>query len=108
MHAYLPQRSVNRQRAFIGAVAAWSISTAWFVFLFQSAPLQWPLAALVVAAAIGALGSSGVVVEVRRSLVPGVAGWTDQVHLRWVIFWAVVFFIVKFTGISLAAKAHVG
>jgi hypothetical protein len=50
--------------------------------------------------ALGALGSSAVVVEVRRSLMR--QGWTDQVHFRWILFWAVVLFVLQFTGINQA------
>ena len=105
MQALLSPPSLQRKRLFNCAVAAWLFSTAWFVLLFHPTPSQWPTAALITATALGALGSAGVVVEVRRSLVPCAVAWTDQVHFRWVLVWAAVFFVVQFTGISIALAA---
>ena len=105
MQALHSPPSLNRKRLLNCAVAAWLFSTAWFVLLFHPSPSQWPAAALVMATALGALGSSGVVVEVRRSLVPSAVAWTDQVHFRWVLVWAAVFFAVQFTGIAIALAA---
>jgi hypothetical protein len=102
MQAYGRQPSRNRQCAFIAGIGSWAISTVWLVASFDSSPLQPPLAALVGITALGALGSSAVIVEVRRSLMRHVATWTEQAHFRWVLFWAVVLFVLQFTGIDQA------
>jgi hypothetical protein len=105
MQALLSPPSLHRRRLFNCALAAWVCSTAWLLLLFHPAPSQWPTAALVMATALGALGSAGVILELRRSLVPSAASWTDQAHLRWVLLWAAVFFVVQYTGIAIALAA---
>ena len=97
---------VNRKNLFFGGLAAWTLSTAWLFLFFQHAPHQWPLDAVILATAAGAFGSSAAILELRRAVSSDGAAWTDEVHMRWVGIWAVVFFVVQFIGISLALKAH--
>lgn len=104
MEALLSSPSPNRRRLFTLAIAAWAFFAAWFIVLFQPTPAQWPLAALITATGLGALGTAAVVVEVRRTLAPGASAWTDEVHRRRVAFWAAVLFVIKLTGISLAIQ----
>ena len=104
MHELLSPPSPHRRRLFAFGLAAWTFWTAWFVVLFQPTPSQWPVAALVMATALGAFASSAVVIEVRRALAPCVA-WSDRIHFRWVLALAAVLFVVKLTGISLAVSA---
>jgi hypothetical protein len=86
-----------RQCAFIAGVASWAISAAWLLALLDSSPSQWPGTALAGIAAISALGSSAVLVEVRRSLTGDV-----QAHFRSVLLWAVALFLLQLTGIQQA------
>ena len=98
--------NLTRKRLFLGGLAAWTLSTAWFLLLFHAAPSQWPAAAVVLATALGAFGSATAILELRRARVPSGAAWTDQEHLRWVALWASVFFVIQFTGLSIALRAH--
>jgi hypothetical protein len=107
MHLQLPESSSIRKRAFVAAIAAWTLSTAWFAALLHSPLSHWHAGDVFLAAALGALGSAGVLVEVRRSLVPG-AAWTDQAQLRWVLFWAAMLFVVQYSGILIAVQSHAG
>jgi hypothetical protein len=91
------QPSRSRQCAFIAGVGLWAISAAWLLALFDSSHSQLPIAALAGIAAVSALGSSAVLVEIRRSLMGHV-----QAHVRSVLFWAVVLFVLQLTGIHQA------
>src|SRR2546423_12064326 len=95
------QRSRSRQCAFMAGIGSWAISTAWLVACDPST-LQRPVGALVGITALAALGSSAVIVEVRRSLSAHVATCTEEAHFRWVLLWAVVLFVLQFTGVQQA------
>ena len=95
-----------RRHLFVGGLTAWTLSTTWFFVLFHAAPSQWPVASVILAAALGAFGSAAALLELRRALVPSGASWSDQEHLRWVLFWASIVFVIQFTGIAIAVKGH--
>ncbi|HKQ28093.1 MAG TPA: hypothetical protein VJT77_05795 [Burkholderiales bacterium] len=84
--------------ALIAGVGSWALSTAWLLSLFDSSPSPWPVAALAGIAAVSALGSSLVLVEVRRSF----QARPVETHIGSVLVWAVVLFVVQLTGIHQA------
>jgi hypothetical protein len=85
----------------MAGIGSWAISTAWLVACDSSA-LQRPVGPLIGITALAALGSSAVILEVRRSLSANVAICTDEAHFRWVLVWAVVLFVLQFTGVHQA------
>jgi hypothetical protein len=94
---YVRQPSRVRQCAFLAGIGLWAISTAWLLALFDSSHSQFPVAALAGIAAVSALGSSAVLVEIRRSLTGHV-----EAHVRSILFWAIVLFVLQLTGIHQA------
>jgi hypothetical protein len=107
MQADVPSQTPMRRRAYVCAIAAWALSIVWLAVLLQRAPAQWSVAAFGSATALGAPAIAAVVVEIARSIWPRLSNWSDRTHFRWVAIWAVILFVVQFTGITMAIKSYV-